>query len=187
MRGYLPLSEQELSRRFPLRKSGGGFVAREPSDPPRRVGSASVRHIADGVLRHRLRQMDRSEWAGTYGRAEVVRQAYDDGCWITSFYEARNALWHLVRTEHAGRTYPIFIRFTHRSNRIPVTPRPGRNPREDDLSNTLSSDLTHLTQLRWADVRASERPVFRFSAGRRYRDAEDGDCAIEMIWATSTK
>src|SRR5207244_2167325 len=31
------------------------------------------------------------------GRAELIRQSYDDGYWITSLYEARDAHWCLIR------------------------------------------------------------------------------------------
>ena len=42
------------------------------------------------------------------GRAELVRQSYDDGYWITSLYEARDAHWHLVKGPHGGREYPLY-------------------------------------------------------------------------------
>jgi hypothetical protein len=241
MRGYLPLNAQELSRRFPLRKSGGDFLPWEPSNAPRRVGPATLRSISAGVVRFEGRSKQGATWlfetnAGMMGylytgdldanghldviyarwtggnglaptmhlvvllfddrglpvpwivdgyfeteaggiadvldlnrdgRAEIVRQTYDDGYWITSLYEAKDARWQLVRTEHAGRKYPLFTRFTHRSNRIPVTPAPKRNPREDDLSNVLSSDPTYLTGLQWANVRNDQPPVLQFFGGRR--------------------
>lgn len=83
-------------------------------------------------------------------------------------YEARNGRWHLVGGEHAGRKYPLHTRFTHRSNRVAVTPAAGRHPVEDDLSNTAASEgPLYLERLTWADVRISARPRFDFSDGRR--------------------
>jgi hypothetical protein len=48
-------------------------------------------------------------------RAEFIRQSYDDGYWITSAYEARDAHWRLISGEHASRTFPIYTRFTNRA------------------------------------------------------------------------
>jgi hypothetical protein len=76
---------------------------------------------------------------GGDGRAELVRQSYDDGYWITSLYEARDAHWHLIAGEHASRSFPIYTRFTNRANRVPTTPGPGRHPTEDDLSNDVDN------------------------------------------------
>jgi len=103
------------------------------------------------------------------GRAELVRQSYDDGYWITSLYEARDGLWTLIRGQHAGRSFPMYTRFTYRANRTPVTPAPGRRPVEDDLSNSALHRTTsvELTALRWSDVRQSESPVLSFSDNRR--------------------
>ncbi|MBS1824461.1 MAG: hypothetical protein JST93_04010 [Acidobacteria bacterium] len=102
------------------------------------------------------------------GKAELVRQTFDDGYWITSLYEARNGRWLLVGGEHAGRKYPMYTRFTHRANRIAVTPTAGRHPVEDDLSNTPATEgPLYLRRLNWADVRISAQPVLEFSDGRR--------------------
>jgi hypothetical protein len=113
------------------------------------------------------------------GRAELLRQSYDDGYWITSLYEARGGRWHLVRGEHAGRQYPMYTRFTYRANRIPTTPAPGRHPVEDDLSNNLdtASPALRLENLRWADVRRSGDPILHLSDGR--------DCAEAGWYSTA--
>lgn len=73
------------------------------------------------------------------GRAEIVRQSYDDGYWITSLYEARGGFWHRVKGPHANRQYPLYTRFTHRANRLPVTPAAGRHPVEDDRTGNRAS------------------------------------------------
>jgi hypothetical protein len=100
------------------------------------------------------------------GRAEIVRQSFDDGYWITSLYEAQDARWHLVKGPHAARRFPLFTRFTSRANRVPVTPAAGRHPIEDDLSNdTATAPTRRLERLDWADVRRSGLPKFRFSDG----------------------
>lgn len=97
------------------------------------------------------------------GRAELIRQAYDDGYWITSAYEARDAHWHLVSGQHAARTFPIYTRFTNRANRVPTTPAPGRHPVEDDLSNDTTIHSGKLTAVHWANVSQSENPQLDLS------------------------
>jgi hypothetical protein len=92
------------------------------------------------------------------GRAELIRQAWDDGYWITSVYEASGARWHRIEGEHAGRRFPLYTRFTHRSNRVATTPAPGRHPVEGDLSNDSPLRNSHLLAVRWANVAQSENP-----------------------------
>jgi hypothetical protein len=92
------------------------------------------------------------------GRAELIRQSWDDGYWITSLYEARGARWHRVEGEHAGRSFPLYTRFTTRSNRVATTPAPGRHPIEDDLSNDFPSHRSRLRSVKWANVAQSENP-----------------------------
>jgi len=92
------------------------------------------------------------------GRAELIRQAYDDGYWITSLYEARGAHWHSVNGAHASRTFPMYTRFTTRPNRIPVTPSPHRHPMEDDLSNDVIRKSGTIQTVHWANVEQSENP-----------------------------
>ena len=62
------------------------------------------------------------------GKAELLRQSFDDGYWITSLYEAEDAHWRLVKGQHAARQYPLYTRFTNRPNRQPTAPAPGRHP-----------------------------------------------------------
>jgi hypothetical protein len=111
------------------------------------------------------------------GRAELIRQSYDDGYWITSLYEARDGHWHLVHGAHAGRQYPLYTRFTNRPNRVPTTPGPGRSPIEDDLSNAVESAApVRIEHIKWANVAQSENPMFELSDGRRCE---------EMAWYSS--
>jgi hypothetical protein len=92
------------------------------------------------------------------GRAELIRQAWDDGYWITSLYEARGSRWHRIAGEHAGRAFPLYTRFTTRANRIATTPTPHRHPIEDDLSDDQSTRTARLQAIQWADTRQSENP-----------------------------
>jgi hypothetical protein len=92
------------------------------------------------------------------GRAELIRQTWDDGYWITSLYEAREARWHRVQGPHGGRSYPLFTRFTNRANRTATTPAPGRHPREDDLSNESPVRRARIQGLQWGNVQQSENP-----------------------------
>ncbi len=99
------------------------------------------------------------------GRAELIRQAYDDGYWITSDYEARDAHWHRISGEHTSWTFPIYTRFTNRMNRTPTTPAPGRHPTEDDLSNDTLLYSGRISAIRWANVSQSENPEVDMSNG----------------------
>jgi hypothetical protein len=110
------------------------------------------------------------------GRAEFIRQAYYDGYWITSAYEARDARWRLISGEHASRTFPIYTRFTNRPNRVPTTPAPGRHPVEDDLSNDTTAYSGRLTAVRWARVWRSESPELLLS---------DGTACVPVAWYAS--
>ena len=58
------------------------------------------------------------------GQAELLRQSFDDGYWITSLYEARDARWQIIRGRHASREYPLYTRF--RTGLIVYQPRPYR-------------------------------------------------------------
>jgi hypothetical protein len=110
------------------------------------------------------------------GRAELIRQSYDDGYWITSAYEARDARWHRINGQHAAEAFPIYTRFTNRANRVPTTPAPGRHPVEDDLSNDTTAHSGRLTAVHWANVSQSENPQF---------DLSDGTFCTPVAWYSS--
>jgi hypothetical protein len=107
-------------------------------------------------------------------RAELIRQSFDDGYWITSLYEARDSHLHLIKGQHAGRQYPLYTRFTSRSNRVATVPLPGRHPIEDDLSNYFDANtpVLRVRDLQWADAQLSGRPKILLSDGRIFE--EDG-------------
>ncbi len=73
------------------------------------------------------------------GRAEVIRQDYDDGYWVTSPYEFRASRARLVRGRHGGREFPLYTRFLEQGRRQADRPRPNRHPRETDLSNAVGA------------------------------------------------
>jgi len=102
------------------------------------------------------------------GRAELIRQSWDDGYWITSLYEAKDAHWGLIRGAHGHRQFPLYTRFTYRANHLATTPASGRHPLEDDLSDAFDSNtpLLKIQNLKWADVQRSGMPTFRLSDGR---------------------
>ena len=75
------------------------------------------------------------------GRAELIYMKFDDGYWITSIYEVRNARWQRIVGRHANRTYPLYTRFTIKENHRAVTPKRGLHPFTPDLSNS-SPQLT---------------------------------------------
>ena len=97
------------------------------------------------------------------GRAELIRQAYDDGYWITSLYEAREGRWLLVKGTHGQRSFPLYTRFTNRPNQVPTLPTRGRNPIEDDLSNDSPLFSSKLRAVNWAKVAQSENPELTLS------------------------
>ncbi|HYG83006.1 MAG TPA: hypothetical protein VD861_21595, partial [Pyrinomonadaceae bacterium] len=61
-----------------------------------------------------------------------------------------------VTGRHGARSYPLYTRFTHRPNRRPTAPRPGRNPFAPDLSNAAPFIEGALNSYEWADVEQSE-------------------------------
>jgi hypothetical protein len=82
------------------------------------------------------------------GRAELVRQDYDDGYWVTSLYEFRANRAHRIQGDHGGRIFPLYTRFTNQGNRTPVTPKPHRHPRESNLSNQIGdAEFVRLSKL----------------------------------------
>ncbi len=99
------------------------------------------------------------------GRAELIRQSFDDGYWITSLYEARDAHWHRIEGVHANRTFPLYTRFTNKPNRTPTIPPPSRHPVEDDLSNDSPLRASRLRAVTWADVDQSENPTLNLGNG----------------------
>ncbi len=90
------------------------------------------------------------------GRAELLYMNFDDGYWVTTLYEAEGGRWRRVTGRHARRTYPLYTRFTSRSNRRATRPKPGRNPFTPDLSNDAPALRGTLDSLVWADVSRSE-------------------------------
>lgn len=102
------------------------------------------------------------------GRAELVRQSFNDGYWITSLYEVRSAHWFPVQGKYGSRTYPLYTRFTTRPNRIATVPARNRNPQDADLSNSaiLAQVPVHIMKLQWANVEESQDPTVVLSDGR---------------------
>lgn len=103
------------------------------------------------------------------GRAELVRQSFDDGYWVTSLYEAKGARWVRVQGPYGDRSYPLYTRFTNRPNRTSTVPSRGRHPREDDLSNNSIAPNRNLKlmEVKWGDVAYSENPELTLSNGQR--------------------
>jgi len=85
------------------------------------------------------------------GHTQLLCQSFDDGYWITSLYEARDAHWFPVHGGRGSRTFPLYTRFTYRHNHIATNPEPGRNPRDADLSNNAILDQTpvQIEKLQW--------------------------------------
>lgn len=69
------------------------------------------------------------------GKAELVTMNFDDGYWVTNLYKANDARWEGVHNL-GKRNFPLYTRFTKRSNHNPVTPKTGSHPFVSDYSNT---------------------------------------------------
>ncbi|MBL8203911.1 MAG: hypothetical protein JNM09_06740 [Blastocatellia bacterium] len=102
------------------------------------------------------------------GLAEIIYLNHSDGYWVTNIYECSKARWTRVSGKHAERKFPLYTRFTNRPNRVAVTPKAGRNPESDDLSNATAKISGQLLSYKWADVNASEDIVLNIktSAGK---------------------
>jgi hypothetical protein len=90
------------------------------------------------------------------GHAEIIYMSHSGGYWVTSIYEISDARWKRMNGKHAERSYPLYTRFTNRPNRVAVTPKAGKNPTVDDLSNDTPKITGQLTSYQWADVSGSE-------------------------------
>jgi len=104
------------------------------------------------------------------GHAELVRQSINDGYYIASLYEARDAHWFLVRGRFGSRTYPLYTRYTSRVNHSATIPKPGRNPQYEDLSNSaiLKQPPVRIEKLQWVKDKDDQRtyPTIELSDGR---------------------
>ncbi len=103
------------------------------------------------------------------GHAEIIYMSHSDGYWVTSLYEISDARWKRMNGKHVERSYPLFTRFTNRSNRVAVTPKAGKKPTSDDLSNDTPKITGQLTSYKWADVSGSEDIALnvKSSAGKK--------------------
>ena len=82
--------------------------------------------------------------------------SHSDGYWVTYIYEINNGRWQRVTGKHAERSYPLFTRFTNRANRTAVTPKAGKHPTADDLSNVTPKNSGHLLSYKWGKTEESE-------------------------------
>lgn len=90
------------------------------------------------------------------GRAELLYMNFDDGYWITNFYQVKNAKWQKVKGKLGTRKYPLFTRFTFKENHKPTVPKKSRHPFAADLSNTIPRFKGKLQSYEWADVSQSK-------------------------------
>ncbi len=84
------------------------------------------------------------------GRADIVRQSFEKGFWITSLYEAGEGRFKL-RQHHGTRSFPIHTKFTYKPNRLPAKCSTDK-PCEVDCSNALSAspmESVCLSRLVW--------------------------------------
>lgn len=98
-------------------------------------------------------------------RAELIYMNFDDGYWVTNLYEVEGGRWRRVEGRHGDRSFPLYTRFTRRSNRTPTTPRPGRRPFAPDLSNHVPVLSGALDSYEWGNLEQSEDVKLSVSAG----------------------
>lgn len=90
------------------------------------------------------------------GHADIIYMIHSDGYWVTYIYEINHGRWQRVTGKHAERSYPLFTRFTNRANRVAVTPKAGKHPTSDDLSNVTPKISGQLMSYKWGKVSESE-------------------------------
>jgi hypothetical protein len=97
------------------------------------------------------------------GKAELVYMHYQQGVWITDLYLANNGFWKPVSGPFAGKTYPLYTRFTQRPNRRPVA-APNPRPFRPNFSTSLLVFEGQLNSLSWANVAQSENITLSLTA-----------------------
>ncbi len=104
-------------------------------------------------------------------RAELLYMNFDDGYWIMNLYTVSEARWRRVKGQFGGRSYPLYTRFTNRSNRRATKPLPGRHPFAPDLSHDAPHLRGQLRSYRWTNVSQSEDVELNFetSQGRQIK------------------
>jgi hypothetical protein len=109
------------------------------------------------------------------GHCQLIRQSFDRGYWMTSFYEAHQSRWQRLSTI-AGIKLPLYTRFTLRENHESVCLPERRRPSEPDLSNNCADPnkcrrQTFLDGLDWPDSTNHEYQRLVFSDGKRFSPA----------------
>ncbi len=89
------------------------------------------------------------------GKAELVYMNFDDGYWITNLYKASAGRWEMVKGGVGKRAFPLYTRFTNRSNHRAVKPNPNRHPFAPQLENKTPLFTGRMTGYTWANDSAS--------------------------------
>jgi hypothetical protein len=125
------------------------------------------------------------------GRAELLFMNFNDGYWITNIYTVQNGRWSRIRGAFAGHNFPLYTRFTNKSNKKAVTPEPERHPFAPDLSNETpvasgtvagwtwipTNDTNETPELRITDVDGktiSCSPVYWYDSAKLVIDEPEG-------------
>jgi hypothetical protein len=85
------------------------------------------------------------------GLADLVFMNFSDGYWITNIYSISKGRWNRITGEFAHRRFPVFTRFTHRPNKMPVKPPANRFPYAPNLSNMSPVHEGRLVAWSWPD------------------------------------
>ncbi|MFY9260389.1 MAG: VCBS repeat-containing protein [Gallionella sp.] len=88
------------------------------------------------------------------GKAELIDMRHGQGYWAINLYQVEEARWQRVQGKFAQRSYPLYTRFTSRSNRHAVMPPTESARAITDFDNTtpkLTGILSSLTAARQQD------------------------------------
>jgi len=95
------------------------------------------------------------------GKAELVFMNFNDGYWITNIYSVEDGRWAKLNGPFAGRAFPLYTRFTTKTNNRAVIPPPSRHPWAPDLSNTKQVFTGVIISWKWPDEYLRSEPAMR--------------------------
>ena len=106
---------------------------------------------AEGYFEEKARGIDSLVDLDRDGKADLIFMNFNDGYWITHVYSMQSARWIRVQGAFAGRTFPLYTRFTNRSNTRAVIPPSSRHPWAPDLSTARPVLAGIIVGWKWPD------------------------------------
>lgn len=112
------------------------------------------------------------------GKAELIDMRYGGGYWAANVYQVEQARWQRVQGKFAQRSYPLYTRFTQRSNRVAVTPSTDAVSALSDFSNT-----TPLITGKLLSIAASQQENRENDIVVTVKDSKTQVCTLTERWA----